>query len=226
MTDNLAAVRGYVSIATLALLAILTVASVVNLHDMAEATHAANWLTAWIIAVAIGCTLSVLAYVASITDGTTRTVATAFAVVAAGVSATLQVSLFVERGAAFGVALAFGAGVPFFEVALAWTDSMLRRYAVATPAIAPVAAPVAVLATPRRVAKVEPVATPAPEPVAAPPVAPEPTVAMPAAPEPDKRAIAQEMLQQGKPKTEIARTLQVNPSTVHRWLAQTNGAAA
>ena len=123
-----------VSRVTLLLLAMLTIASVLNIHDMAVATHASGGLAAWIVSIAIGGTLSVLAYVASITDGRTRTVATVFAVFAAGVSTALQVSLFLERGAALPVSLAFGVGVPFFEVALAVTDSMLRRYAHAHPA--------------------------------------------------------------------------------------------
>ncbi len=48
------------------------VASIANIHDMAEATHAANGIAAWIVSIAIGGTLSVLAYVASITDGRTH----------------------------------------------------------------------------------------------------------------------------------------------------------
>ena len=128
-------VHRWVSRVTLVLLALLTVASVQNIHDMAEATHAANGASAWIVSVAVGGTLSVLAYVASITDGRTRWTAIAFASFAAVVSTALQVSLFQARGAQLAVALAFGLGVPFFEVALALTDSMLRRYStpVATP---------------------------------------------------------------------------------------------
>jgi len=75
----------------------------------------------------------VLAYVASITDGDTRRMAAGFAVFAAIVSTALQESLFLDRGAQLAVALAFGLGVPFFEVALALTDSMLRRYATPVP---------------------------------------------------------------------------------------------
>lgn len=127
-------VRRWVSVATLALLALLTVASVLNIHDMAEATHTANGLPAWIVSIAIGGTLSVLAYVASITDGRTRTMSVVFAVFAATVSTALQVSLFIDRGAQAAVAVAFGVGVPFFEVALAITDSMLRRYESHAPA--------------------------------------------------------------------------------------------
>ena len=128
-------VHRWVSRVTLVLLALLTVASVQNIHDMAEATHAANGASAWIVSIAVGGTLSVLAYVASITDGRTRWTAIAFASFAAVVSTALQVSLFQARGAQLAVALAFGLGVPFFEVALALTDSMLRRYStpVATP---------------------------------------------------------------------------------------------
>lgn len=128
-------VHRWVSRVTLVLLALLTVASVQNIHDMAEATHAANGASAWIVSIAVGGTLSVLAYVASITDGRTRWTAIAFASFAAIVSTALQVSLFQSRGAQMAVALAFGLGVPFFEVALALTDSMLRRYStpVATP---------------------------------------------------------------------------------------------
>lgn len=121
-------VHRWVSRVTLVLLALLTVASVQNIHDMAEATHAANGASAWIVSIAVGGTLSVLAYVASITDGRTRWTAIAFASFAAIVSTALQVSLFQARGAQLAVALAFGLGVPFFEVALALTDSMLRRY--------------------------------------------------------------------------------------------------
>jgi len=130
-------VQIWVSRVTLVLLALLTFASIQNIHDMAVATHASSGLAAWIVSIAIGGSLSVLAYVASITDGRTRTVATVFAVFAATVSTALQVSLFLERGASLSVSLAFGAGVPFFEVALAVTDSMLRRYAHAHPAAEP-----------------------------------------------------------------------------------------
>ena len=127
--SDAAQVRHWVSNVTLMLLALLTVASVLNIHDMAEVTHAAGGIAAWIVSIAIGGTLSVLAYVASITDGDTRRMAAGFAVFAAIVSTALQVSLFLDRGAHLAVALAFGLGVPFFEVALALTDSMLRRYA-------------------------------------------------------------------------------------------------
>ena len=128
MTTDLYTVRKYVSWVTLALLVILTIASIVNLHDMANLTHAAAGLTSWIVAIGIGATLTTLSYVASVTDGRTRATVTGFAIVAAFTSATLQVSLFQARGASTWVAVAFGAGVPFFEVALALTDSMLRRY--------------------------------------------------------------------------------------------------
>lgn len=135
MTTDLYTVRKYVSWVTLALLVILTIASIVNLHDMANLTHAAAGLTSWIVAIGIGATLTTLSYVASVTDGRTRATVTGFAIVAAFTSATLQVSLFQARGASTWVAVAFGAGVPFFEVALALTDSMLRRYVghAATP---------------------------------------------------------------------------------------------
>ena len=132
MTDT-RNVQRWVSVATLVLLFMLTVASVLNIHDMAEATHTADGLPAWIVSIAIGGTLSVLAYVASITDGRTRTTSVVFAVFAATVSTALQVSLFLERGAQWPVAVAFGVCVPFFEVALAITDSMLRRYETAVP---------------------------------------------------------------------------------------------
>ena len=132
MTDT-RNVQRWVSVATLVLLFMLTVASVLNIHDMAEATHTANGLPAWIVSIAIGGTLSVLAYVASITDGHTRTASVIFAVFAATVSTALQVSLFLDRGAQWPVAVAFGVGVPFFEVALAITDSMLRRYETPAP---------------------------------------------------------------------------------------------
>jgi hypothetical protein len=155
MSEN-TQVQRWVSRVTLALLALLTVASIVNLHDMAEATHTADGVTAWIVAVAIGGTLSVLVYVASITDGSTRTVATSFAIFAALVSTVLQVSLFLSRGANAGVALAFGVGVPFFEVALALTDSMLRRYVA--PATVKQLAPVTVDAV-----TVQPTPQPAPK---------------------------------------------------------------
>lgn len=128
--DELAHVRKVVSWITLTLLIVLTLASIVNLYDMALMTHAANELTGFGAALGLGATLATLSYVASITDGRVRLTVTCFALVAAAVSATLQVSLYLMRGADWGVALAFGAGLPFFEIALALTDSMLRRYGV------------------------------------------------------------------------------------------------
>lgn len=131
--DDLRNVRKNVSKATIVLLIVLTLTSIAALHEMADMTHAANWFTAWGVAVGIGATLAVLSYVASVTDGKVRKIVTVFAVVAAGTSATLQISLFLQRGADPWVAVAFGAGIPFFEIALALTDSMLRRYTVAAP---------------------------------------------------------------------------------------------
>lgn len=133
--DELQNVRKNVSKATIILLVVLTLASVVNLYEMAIMTHAANWFTALGVACGIGATLAVLAYVASVTDGKVRWIVTCFAVVAAGTSATLQISLFIQRGADPWVAVAFGAGLPFFEIALALTDSMLRRYTVSAPGV-------------------------------------------------------------------------------------------
>lgn len=192
-------VQRWVSRVTLALLALLTVASIVNLHDMAEATHTADGVTAWIVAVAIGGTLSVLVYVASITDGQTRTVATSFAIFAALVSTVLQVSLFLSRGANAGVALAFGVGVPFFEVALALTDSMLRRYVA--PATVKQLAPVTVDAV-----TVQPTPQPAPKHAQ---VAP----ATGTVPEP-KPTPATDTVN----KSELARKFQVSRPTINTWL--------
>lgn len=193
-------VQRWVSRVTLALLALLTVASIVNLHDMAEATHTADGVTAWIVAVAIGGTLSVLVYVASITDGSTRTVATSFAIFAALVSTVLQVSLFLSRGANAGVALAFGVGVPFFEVALALTDSMLRRYVA--PATVKVTQNTTVKAKRTVAEPVQVDVTPAPEPVQA---APPP--------------VQVDSVQEAKRKanvTALARQLGVSRTTVYR----------
>lgn len=198
MTDT-RNVQRWVSVATLVLLFMLTVASVLNIHDMAEATHTANGLPAWIVSIAIGGTLSVLAYVASITDGHTRTASVIFAVFAATVSTALQVSLFIDRGAQWPVAVAFGVGVPFFEVALAITDSMLRRYET------PVAAPVQ-----KRAKSVHPA-----------PVAPAPIVATmqsDAPPTIDTKNRAMQLAQEGMTAAQIARELDANYNTVRSWL--------
>lgn len=225
--DDTAAVRHWVSRVTLLLLALLTVASVLNIHDMAEATHTAGGLAAWIVAIAVGGTLSVLAYVASITDGETRRMAAVFAVFAAVVSTALQVSLFLSRGAHPAVAVAFGVGVPFFEIALALTDSMLRRYTVAAPVSQPVAKPVAssapkaAAATPPKPKTTQP-ATPVAPASDTPDATPEPvadaprTVAAPVAP--------------GGNISQMAQQLGVSRSTLYRRMKagdlSMNGAAA
>ena len=208
MTNDLYTVRRYVSSVTLTLLVILTVASIVNLRDMANLTHAASGLTSWIVAVGIGATLTTLSYVASVTDGKTRTTVTGFAIVAAFTSATLQVSLFVTRGATLWVSIAFGAGVPFFEVALALTDSMLRRYVNHTQnAVEPAkkAQPVKVPQTPVT-------------PHSAPP-APPVTVAVPAPPKVAPVTVAMENWQ-ALTVTELAERLDVSRQTVSTWKAK------
>ena len=199
-------VRGWVSRVTLILLALLTVASIANIHDMAEATHAANGIAAWIVSIAIGGTLSVLAYVASITDGRTRTTAVVFASFAALVSTALQVSLFQSRGAQLAVALAFGVGVPFFEVALALTDSMLRRYAL------PVSQPVAPAATPARTPARKPS-----QPVAAPvaPAAPHATPETPEDTRPDSDTDSARDISRMS-VSQLAQHLNVSRSTIYR----------
>lgn len=225
--DETATVRHWVSRVTLLLLALLTVASVLNIHDMAEATHTAGGLAAWIVAIAVGGTLSVLAYVASITDGETRRMAAVFAVFAAVVSTALQVSLFLSRGAHPAVAVAFGVGVPFFEIALALTDSMLRRYTVAAPLSQSVAKPVAPVAP-------KPAAATAPKPKPVQPATPVAPVAdapdatpTPAADTPRTVALP---VASGANISQLAQQLGVSRSTLYRRMKAgapaMNGAAA
>lgn len=231
-TDETQQVRHWVSRVTLMLLALLTVASVLNIHDMAEMTHTAGGVAAWIVAIAVGGTLSVLAYVASITDGDTRRMAAVFAVFAAIVSTALQVSLFLSRGAHPAVAVAFGIGVPFFEIALALTDSMLRRYAVSQTVAQPVAKadrkPAA--ETTARAKS----ATPKPAPETQPATSPDATPATPAAPAPVAPTVAQPVAAPSHTdapvtKTELARQLGISRATLHRRMKagelSLNGAA-
>ena len=113
-----------VSRVTILLLAMLTIASVLNIHDMAVATHASGGLAAWIVSIAVGGTLSVLAYVASITDGRTRTVATVFAVFAAGEAAEAARAAGADIVGTDELAAEIEKGKMDFDIAIATPDLM------------------------------------------------------------------------------------------------------
>lgn len=225
--SELQSVRVWVSRATLLLLVVLTVSSVINIYDMAAATHTAEGWTAWVVSVGIAATLSVMVYVAAITDGRTRALTTAFAIVAVVISATLQGALFLTRGSAWPVALAFGVGVPLFEIFLALTDSMLRKYAATQSMQAPTQptrAPVQRRNAPVQAMQPESMQT---EPVQAPALIEPATDAPTDAPVVDAKAHALQLRDEGFTAAEIARITGAKYTTVQSWLrrasTQTNG---
>jgi DNA-binding NtrC family response regulator len=135
------------------------------------------------------------------------------------------VSLFLSRGAHPAVAVAFGIGVPFFEIALALTDSMLRRYTVPAPVSQVVSR------TDRKPSAETParakVATPRPTPETAPDATPATPVATP---ETQNTAATLPAPSVATTKTELARQLGISRATLHRRLKtgelSLNGAAA
>jgi hypothetical protein len=115
-----------VSWIVLALIAALTLASILNIIQKSTSYH--NGFSAKLIGVGFGLSLAVTVYIVMIADtAKTRWTAATFAVIFAAVSATIQTALYLDEHAPLGVALAYGAGVPGFEAALAILEALLRR---------------------------------------------------------------------------------------------------
>lgn len=118
-----------VSWIVLGLVAVLTVASILNIIQKSSQYH--YGFSANLIGVGFGVSLAVTVYIVMIADtAKTRWTAAAFAIIFAAVSATIQTALYLDELAPFGVALAYGAGVPGFEAALAILEALLRREVV------------------------------------------------------------------------------------------------
>ncbi|RIK36063.1 MAG: hypothetical protein DCC55_28500 [Chloroflexi bacterium] len=115
-----------VSYIVLALIAVLTLASILNIIQKSRHYH--YGFSANLIGIGFGVSLAVTVYIVMIADtAKTRWTAAIFAIVFAAVSATIQTALYLDEQAPFGVALAYGAGVPGFEAALAILEALLRR---------------------------------------------------------------------------------------------------
>ena len=121
--------KGKVSWIVLALIAVLTVASILNIIQKSSQYH--HGFSANLIGIGFGVSLAVTVYIVMIANtAQTRWTAATFAVIFAAVSATIQTALYLDEQAPFGVALAYGAGVPGFEAALAILEALLRREVV------------------------------------------------------------------------------------------------
>lgn len=119
-----------VSWLVLILIAALTLASILNIIQKSGSYH--RGYSAILVGVGFGLSLAVTTYIVMIAESAkTRWVAATFAVVFAGVSATIQTALYLDEHAPFAVALAYGVGVPGFEAALAILEALLRREVVA-----------------------------------------------------------------------------------------------
>lgn len=118
-----------VSYIVLALIAVLTLASILNIIQKSRHYH--YGFSANLIGIGFGVSLAVTVYIVMIANtAKTRWTAATFAVIFAAVSATIQTALYLDELAPFGVALAYGAGVPGFEAALAILEALLRREVV------------------------------------------------------------------------------------------------
>lgn len=115
-----------VSWLVLGLIAALTLASILNIIQKSDSYH--NGFSAKLIGVGFGLSLAVTVYVVMIANtAKTRWTAASFAVIFAGVSATIQTALYIDEHAPLAVAIAYGVGVPGFEAALAILEALLRR---------------------------------------------------------------------------------------------------
>ncbi len=118
-----------VSWIVLALITVLTLASILNIIQKSRQYH--HGFSANLIGIGFGVSLAVTVYIVMIANSAkTRWTAATFAVIFAAVSATIQTALYLDELAPFGVALAYGAGVPGFEAALAILEALLRREVV------------------------------------------------------------------------------------------------
>lgn len=118
-----------VSWIVLALITVLTLASILNIIQKSRQYH--HGFSANLIGIGFGVSLAVTVYIVMIANtAKTRWTAATFAVIFATVSATIQTALYLDELAPFMVALAYGAGVPGFEAALAILEALLRREVV------------------------------------------------------------------------------------------------
>ena len=110
----------------LGLIMTLTFASIGNIHSKIETYHES--ITSWLISIAFGIGLAVLVYAVVIAQSNrTRWTAALLSVVFGSASATLQVALYRDEGAAFWTAIALGVTVPLMEAALAIIEALLRN---------------------------------------------------------------------------------------------------
>ena len=115
----------------LGLIMTLTFASIGNIHSKIETYHES--ITSWLISIAFGIGLAVLVYAVVIAQSNrTRWTAALLSVVFGSASATLQVALYRDEGAAFWTAIALGVTVPLMEAALAIIEALLRNEITAT----------------------------------------------------------------------------------------------
>lgn len=115
-----------VSWIVLGLIAALTLASILNIIQKSASYH--SGFSAKLIGIGFGLSLATTVYVVMLANtAKTRWTAASFAAVFALVSATIQTAMYLDEHAPLGVALAYGAGVPGFEAALAILEAMLRR---------------------------------------------------------------------------------------------------
>lgn len=118
-----------VSWLVLALIAALTLASIINIIAKSKSYHAG--FSANLIGIGFGVSLAVTVYIVMIANtAKTRWTAATFAAIFAVVSATIQTALYLDESAPLAVAIAYGAGVPGFEAALAILEALLRREVV------------------------------------------------------------------------------------------------
>lgn len=128
-----------VSWIVLALIAALTLASIINIIAKSKSYHAG--FSANLIGIGFGVSLAVTVYIVMIANtAKTRWTAATFAAVFAVVSATIQTALYLDESAPLAVAIAYGAGVPGFEAALAILEALLRREVVEEEASSQLAA--------------------------------------------------------------------------------------
>jgi len=117
-----------VRIISIALIALLASASVRNIHDRSLEVHTVSGWHIWNIAIGFALFFALVVYAAMVARQQRTKIALAPIVVLAGaVTSAIQTGLYLNHGAGWMTALAFGVGVPLAEGALAVVDALMER---------------------------------------------------------------------------------------------------
>lgn len=123
--------HNFVRAISFVLIALLATASVRNIHDRSVEVHTVGGWHIWNISIGFALFFALSVYAAMVAKRTRTKVALApIALMAGAVTSAIQTGLYLNHGAGWLTAIAFGVGVPAAEGALAIVDALMEQDAL------------------------------------------------------------------------------------------------